>query len=208
MAITARTPEACFDQFLDHVRPLVRKMLPTNCPMLCAKPRAKAPQDRRTLSLANPQHDDAVPLDTRDHGTVFLYMAQGLHAERKGSAFRLRTIAYWYKIFAGSPNVNDDAVIRWEYAKADRGYSGPCRHHVQFGKMAPSIDMGSGSFDLTRLHMLTGWVTMEEVFRFLVHDLGVQPPCGDEWPEVLHESERAFFSNFTDKGASGYNESK
>jgi hypothetical protein len=44
---------------------------------------------------------------------------------------------------------------------------------------------------------------MEEVFRFLVHELGVTPPCGERWPEVLRKSEGAFYQSFTDKGASG-----
>jgi hypothetical protein len=206
MAITGRTPDECFNRFLDHVGPLVRKMLPTDCPMLCLRPPRDRPQDKRTLRLANPPHYHAVPLDTRDHGTVFLYMAQELHAEPENGAFRLRTVKYWYKIFAESPTVNDDAVIRWEYAKAERRHTGPCRHHVQFGKMAPSISMGAGSFDLTRFHTPTGWVTMEEIFRFLVHELAVQPPCGDQWPDVLHDSENAFFTSFTDRGASGYDD--
>ena len=42
-------------------------------------------------------------------------------------------------------------------------------------------------------------MTMEEVIRFLIIELGVKPPCGDDWPSVLATSERAFFEQFTGK---------
>jgi hypothetical protein len=41
-------------------------------------------------------------------------------------------------------------------------------------------------------------VTIEEIIRFLIHDLGVQP-VSDDWPLKLEESEREFFENFTSK---------
>lgn len=204
MAITARTAEECFDRFRGHVGALVSEMLPTDCPMLCIRPPRSGKQDRRTLCFSNPSCLDAVPLETRAHGKIFLYIAQELRTFPDNGQQRLRTVAYWYKVFSESPLVNDDAVIRWEYASATPRNIGPCRHHVQFGKMVPSVPFGSSAFDLTRLHMPTGWVTMEEVFRFLVHDLGVAPPCGARWPDVLEKSERAFYQGFTDKGATGH----
>ena len=42
-------------------------------------------------------------------------------------------------------------------------------------------------------------MTIEEVIRFLIVDLGMPPLCGDEWPELLAESERKFFDEFTGK---------
>lgn len=203
MPITGRTPEDCFDQFRTHVGALVAEMLPTECPMLCLRPAKKLPQDRRTLAFRCPDSMDAVPLETREHGTVYLYAAQELRTFAEAGQQRLRTVAYWYKLYTEDSLLNDDAVVRWEYASATPGTAGPCRHHVQFGKMVPPVAFGSGTFDFTRFHMPTGWVTMEEVFRFLVHELGVDPPCGTRWPDVLQASERAFFGGFTDKGASG-----
>ncbi len=47
--------------------------------------------------------------------------------------------------------------------------------------------------------MPTGWVTIEEVIRFLIVDLELKPPCGDDWPSTLAESERAFFEEFASK---------
>jgi hypothetical protein len=204
MAITGRTPDECFDRFLGHVRPLVTEMMPTKCPMRCPRPGKGLPTDRRTLAFANEQHDDAVQLETR-FGTAYLYMMQELCAVPEGRReFRLRTIGYAYKLYAESPTLEGDSVVRWEYVAAKAGHAGPCRHHVQFGKMVTEVPFGTGSFNFTRFHMPTGWVLMEEVFRFLVTELGVKPPCGDRWPEVLRESENAFYKGFTDKGGSGY----
>jgi hypothetical protein len=43
-------------------------------------------------------------------------------------------------------------------------------------------------------------VTIEEVIRFLIVDLGISPPCGaDAWARLLEESERRFFEDFTGK---------
>lgn len=204
MPITGRTPDECFDRFVEHVGPLVSSMLPTKFPMRCPRPAKSLPQDRRVLSFASSQHADAVPLKTR-LGTAYLYMMQELLAARQSDgSYRLRTVAYAYKLFAECPTLEDDAIVRWEYVSADPGHDGACRHHVQFGKIAPTIPFGTGSFNLTRLHMPTGWVLMEEVFRFLVVELAVKPPCEDRWPEVLRASEQAFFQGFTDKGASGF----
>jgi hypothetical protein len=33
----------------------------------------------------------------------------------------------------------------------------------------------------------------------MIVDLGVKPPCGSRWPEVLAASERKFFEEFTSK---------
>lgn len=203
MAITGRTPEECFERFRAHVGALVKEMVPTHCPMLCKRPPKHKPQDRRTLSFACPDSMDAVPLSTREHGTIYLYMAQELRTFAENGQQRLRTVAYWYKLYTEASLLDDDAVVRWEYAQAPPGSAGPCRHHMQFGKMVPNLPFGSGEFHFTRLHLPTGWVTMEEVFRFVVHEFGVQPPCGESWSKILRESEDAFYAGSTDKGASG-----
>ncbi|HTU98796.1 MAG TPA: hypothetical protein VMF14_23290, partial [Solirubrobacteraceae bacterium] len=70
------------------------------------------------------------------------------------------------------------------------------RHHTQ---MAATVDLGGGAvLDLNKAHVPTGWVTFEEVIRFVIHDLGVKPPCGDEaWPGLLEDSERKFHEEFS-----------
>lgn len=73
---------------------------------------------------------------------------------------------------------------------------GPARHHVQ---LPAYLAAGTGQIDLDKVHLPTGWVTLEEVIRFLIAELGIEAPCGAAWPEVLSESERAFFEEFTGK---------
>ena len=65
--------------------------------------------------------------------------------------------------------------------------------------MATRLAIGDGELDLDKAHLPTGWVTIEEVIRFLIFDLGMQPPCGDSWPDLLEKSERKFFEDFTGK---------
>jgi hypothetical protein len=49
--------------------------------------------------------------------------------------------------------------------------------------------------DLDKLHLPTGWVTIEEVIRFLIAEMGV-PPKIDDWDDKLVESDR-FFREWT-----------
>jgi hypothetical protein len=37
--------------------------------------------------------------------------------------------------------------------------------------MATSLEIGDGELDLNKTHLPTGWVTFEEVIRFLIFDL-------------------------------------
>lgn len=73
---------------------------------------------------------------------------------------------------------------------------GPPRHHVQLPAYLPAA---GGRIDLDKVHLPTGWVTIEEVIRFLIVELGLKPPGGGGWPDVLATSERAFYEEFTSK---------
>jgi len=45
--------------------------------------------------------------------------------------------------------------------------------------------------DLDKLHLSTGWVTIEEVIRFLIAEMGVKPKTAD-WDAELIKSEELF----------------
>jgi hypothetical protein len=64
----------------------------------------------------------------------------------------------------------------------------------------PLGENGKESLDIEKFHLPTGWVLMEDVLRFLISELEVNPPCGDSWPEVLEESRALFFTEFSVKG--------
>ena len=104
--------------------------------------------------------------------------------------------------------------FRWEYEK-DPGNS-YCRHHFQ-GPITVPIKHDT-EVSLNDLHVPTGFVTVEEILRFCIVDLGVPPlspatlppaPAepGDHdlhrhktWDEVLTESYERFKGDFAPRG--------
>ena len=89
----------------------------------------------------------------------------------------------------GTDPDTDEPVLRWEYEKFPQENVGLwCRHHLQ-GTVP--IDFGQGPGSLNGYHLPTGYVTVEEVIRFLIVDLGVTPLTVD-WNAVLDESYSAF----------------
>jgi hypothetical protein len=67
-------------------------------------------------------------------------------------------------------------------------------HHVQTDSKAT---IGELVLNLNGAHTPTGWVTIEELLRFLIHDLGV--PAKTDWPEIVSEGEDRFFEDFARK---------
>jgi hypothetical protein len=153
--------------------------------------------DDLEMKLSFHHGDDpiTVPLKTRDHGTVHFYVGQLLRTEKEGKQYRLSTHAYWYRL-QSDPSLAAHAAIRWEYEREFEAGKRHCRHHVQ---QRAHVELGTSRLDLNKAHVPTGWVTIEEVIRFLLVDLGVRPPCGSTWPEVLAHSERKFYEDFTSK---------
>lgn len=191
MPIIERRPGKCFKRFRDHMRRTVEKTLP-----LPAHVRLDTTVSGNTGTLEFVRGDGlqtAIPLQTADCGEVYFALTQVLEAVRERAKYRLTTKEYGYRLL-NRAEPTADAVLRWEYVSdADRDKW--CRHHVQIGA---SLPFGEGQIDLNRLHSPTGWVTIEEMIRFLIYDLGVTP-VSDEWPAALEESEREFFENFTGK---------
>ncbi len=184
MPIFGRNPGECFERFREHVASLVAATLPTQEPVAVSA--VEASDGRATLAFRR----GAAELST-SVGTLHLVVAQLLGTERERRRHhRLRTLKYWYRL---QETAAGDAFIRWEY---DPDVLPRCRHHVQLRLALPAA---GAELDLNRLHLPTGWVTIEEVIRFLVTDMGVSPPCGGEWERRLADSERRFFEEFTGK---------
>ena len=189
MPIVERTPRACFDVFTNHVSRLVAATITDRYPILSIPTETKLKLSFRSGS------EVAAPIETARHGRLFFYLGQALEAVPEDDGFRLQTRQYWYRIQEDS-TYQSDALIRWEY-DATTGRDRHARHHTQ---IASEVEFGDGTLNLNKAHLPTGWVTFEEVIRFLIHDLGVVPPCGDVWPEKLEESERKFYEEFSSKG--------
>ena len=170
MPIVERTARNAFRRFRTHVRALVQATLPV-------PPHIRLDVDIRenTGKLEFVKGDGvpaALPLDTRDHGILYLTLTQILTAQRELTKYRLRTREYAYRLLEqDDPRAN--AVVRWEY-DSEAPKHGWCRHHVQF---TVGTRLGPAVLDLNRVHTPTGWVTIEELIRFLIHELGVTSPA-------------------------------
>jgi hypothetical protein len=133
-----------------------------------------------------------LPLTTR-FGTLYLTLVQILETEAELTKFRLKTKEYSYRILdTNDPRAN--AILRWEYV-SDAPPDGFCRHHVQINT---GVGLSGGLLDMNRAHSPSGWVTIEELLRFIIVDLGVVPVTRN-WPEVIEASEKRFYEEFTSK---------
>ncbi len=189
MPIIGTTPQKCFDAFREHLAKLLRETVSKDCTVLSDVTEAKA-----HIGFRRGDAPIAVPIDTK-HGKLFFWVAQLVSAERHTKReYRLTTLKYWYRLQAADgPKVQ--ALIRWEYDRGLRGGNKHCRHHVQ--QQASIAIPGAAALDLDKLHVPTGWVTLEEVLRFLIYDLGMKPPCGNGWHKVIEKSETTFREQFS-----------
>ena len=189
MPITARTPSACFDVFTSHLRELVAATVTARYPLSATTSTTGL---RQTISFREAV-PVAVPIETA-YGRLYFYLGQALEAVPDNGGYRLTTRQYWYRLQHG-PDLSSKAAIRWEYDTATCR-TRHARHHAQ---AATDLTLGDGCLDLDKVHLPTGWVTIEEVIRFLIHDLGMTPPCGEAWCDRIAESEARFFTEFTGK---------
>jgi hypothetical protein len=105
--------------------------------------------------------------------------------------WRLHTAEYSYHLLEDrSPDSR--WIVRWEYKSHRRRRNQYPRNHVHIDTV---VQTPAGPMDLDKLHLPTGWVTIEEVIRFLIAEMGV-PPKIDDWDDKLVESDR-FFREWT-----------
>lgn len=132
------------------------------------------------------------PLRTR-FGPMWLSLGQ-LCGSRTvpGGRQRLYTARYKYTL---TRDGTQEPLFRWEYI---RQLPSPearwCRHHLQGDVPLPLHD-GATRLTLDDLHVPTGFTTVEEVLRFCITDLGVDPLSG-EWDRILTESYERFKTDF------------
>jgi len=137
--------------------------------------------------------DSAIELKTR-YGPMDLSLKQTLEAVRDENRrqVRLRTVSYGYTL---QPHAWDDRLIRWEYVRFPGEDSFWSRHHVQGPLEFEILDDRDTIHNLTlnEWHLPTGWVPIEEVIRFCLHDLGAPAlTARDGWHAALTESAEAF----------------
>ena len=96
----------------------------------------------------------------------------------------LRTLQYNYRI-QGGPDLRSDWYFRFEYKSREVLNALHPRHHLH---IPISLDCGTKRVDLSRVHIPTGRVTLEEIIRFLIQELGVRAKVKD-WDSALLFSE-------------------
>jgi hypothetical protein len=193
MPIIERSPKECFDRFAKHVRCLFAATVSKSVPVITTAVMA-GKEGRATLQFSMPD-GKAVQLRT-EYGRLFFYACQQLRTVpgKEKSTHRLETLRYWYRLQEdASPKAS--ALMRWEYDKTTPPHLS-CRNHLQAQSL---VACGDHKLDLDKLHSPTGWVTLEELIRFLIVDLGIKPPCGKDWVTTLIKSEAAFYEEFTSK---------
>lgn len=112
-----------------------------------------------------------------------LYVGQVCDSiEAQGGGRQLVTAEYAYTL---TPDGANEALLRWEYVRNPSDGGLWCRHHLQ-GPIPLKLGR-AGTVPLNDLHLPTGYVTIEEVIRFCIVDLGVEPLTKD-WDAILTES--------------------
>jgi len=133
------------------------------------------------------------PLPTR-FGMMGLYLGQfcRVRSSEQSSGPILFTLKYKYSLHK-DPEPESDAIIRWEY---DRRPTDPnarwCRRHIQ-GPL--ELLLGGQSVSMNSLHFPSGYVALEDIIRFCIHDLGVKP-LNSDWDSILIDSYKAFRAKF------------
>jgi hypothetical protein len=186
--ILERTARQAAAVFRDHLAKLIANTLTTRHPVHHVDGR----DGTWLIQFRQGELPTTIPIKTL-HGTLHFFISQALDTVPDAGQERLQTLNYAYRL-QNRPGANEPAVLRWEYVRqAALPY---CRHHLH---SSGSIKLGATNLSLEEVHVPTGWVTIEEVIRFLIYELGVRPPCGETWPKVLAESEKLFYEQFTSK---------
>jgi hypothetical protein len=185
--LCADNPNEIFTVFTEHINSLLHRTITDSLLVKIIN------KDRAFLEFRQQGEAVSVPLK----GGYYLYLNQTLKARKEntkdGTAYCLQTLAYSYRIGEG-PN-RQDWLIRWEYNSRETEQGFHPRHHCHLQSKMPCF--GDRQLLLAKIHVASGWVTIEEVIRFLIHELAV-PPKADNWDEILQESE-AKFRDWTDR---------
>jgi hypothetical protein len=188
VAIEADTLAGAVEQLREHLNRVLARTVTETRLVTVTYPRDQRPS---AIHVAFRQAGRATeaPLRTR-YGRMRLYLGQQCDSAEHEGRHRLYTASYRYTLRHESAT---EPVLRWEYLREWPDSSARwCRHHIQ-GDV--TIPLGGG-VSLNELHAPTGFVTIEEILRFCIVDLGVDPLAPD-WHETLEESYRLFKESFT-----------
>ena len=169
-----------------HIAGLLNSTL-TDAPVSITFVHRSARQLEATISLGG--RADIAPAVPLRQKPLHLFLAQNVvvRHEEKESVWRLKTLQYSYRI-QGGPSLDAEWYFRFEYKSREIEDSLHPRHHVH---LPVSLECGTTRVNLSRVHIPTGWVPLEEVIRFLIEELGVKAKTRD-WDSILRKSEEKF----------------
>lgn len=195
MPIIGRTPADAFKTFADYLTTLLARTI-TQMPLI---PVYYSGASDMALSFRPSATSAAAPIHTR-YGVLALEIGQRCTTDEiaKGQ-HQLQTVSYRYTI--GYVGEEHEPLFRWEYIRhpaGDNAYY--ARHHFQ-GPMPTGLRLGTTETLFQDIHLLTGWVPIEEIIRFCLHDLGAHAACEPEdWDRILRESRNRFMTEFSARG--------
>jgi hypothetical protein len=173
---------AALQESADRLNELLRQTITRHPLVPAAAPGGAGRPDRMQLSLRVYGRPGRAPLRTR-FGPMGLYLGQVcemLTAAATGAA--LVTVKYRYALYLAD---EDEPFLRWEY---DARPTDPgalwCGQHLQ-GLMR--LPVTANGVPLNDLHLPTGQIAIDEVVRFCIVDLGVEP-LSENWNELLMRS--------------------
>jgi hypothetical protein len=176
--LIGRNPKEAFDKFRDHVAGVLnRTVTDTRLALIHLRDSPSA-----EITFRSGTEAIAAPLFGND---LFLWAGQELRVDPlQDGSWKLRTVRYTYRI----QGPDESNCLRWEYVSREIRDDLFCRHHLQ----APfSYQLGGKLLSFQNAHIPTGWVTIEEIIRCLIVDLGVRAKANN-WDQILRESEEKF----------------
>jgi hypothetical protein len=180
--LTGRNPDEVFGKFTTHLARLLNRTI-TDAPLSYLMVSEK--ENRAYISFRHHDAQVAAPLFSHD---LFLFLGQVVTVIQEGESWRLKTLQYRYWI-QGDDNANTDSwFFRFEYISPKMRPMMNPRHHMH---LPCTLRCGQNDIELRQLHIPTGWVTVEEIVRFLVNEVGVRCKART-WDKILLQSEELF----------------
>lgn len=98
-------------------------------------------------------------------------------------------LEYSYRVQGGA-DLQSDWYFRFEYKSREVLNTLHPQSHLH---LPLSLDCGTKRMDLSRVHIPTGQVTLAEIIRFLIQEIGVKASVKD-WDSTLRISEEKFWT--------------
>lgn len=182
--LTGSTPKEVFNRFVQHLNRLLHSSV-CDAPLVSVIILERPQRAQMSFRQGN------VPVAAKlRSGGWYLYLGQTLETVReRNTHWRLRTLGYSYRIQRG-PGQDDPWVFRFEYISRELQSLPHPRHHLHVPAKL-RLPRTNREVDLAKVHIPTGWVTVEELVRFLVQGLGVKSRKST-WDQLCRESEETF----------------